>query len=1586
MMLVLLLCVIMKIAELSVGRTSPQLPVPTGPPFSYCNKPRRFLHRNYHRNSGDNCRCPRKKCAGKGTTVTEDPQTPGSDCNSNPATDSIPQDLINSEFIQDNVEYQWFIDYGYRDGGLQVHPSVLSSLSASYSRDDLGYYDDLSRNLDANLAEIDMESFRTADIHTLLTTLPVMCTNPIQNSEFNYQRERYASISGSVMEKLDIGSSMSPHTSSQGEDSACSTTDTISICKSSLLFSPLKEAPVLPVGGSYSVDSLDCEDMLLTCQANNKNNYTIAFEGSMTMYSDGSQDFENQEKQQRAFEAAEAYYTSNKIDLKNMYDLSMACSDSKIYTTWSNLKHCSVNKAMSRHPSGNNNTIPNLLQTSENNFMINATRRSQSLPDLRKSLEFLHQGVNGPLNFSIDSAESHNHAQQMHSSGSMSRSITEDSSDGGAGNHSTGKKLQNLSLVRLFMKQKSMSAEGMSLTLDQSDSNSEGGWPSNHSGSCASTSNTNTNANVQIHKQNVSPCNRRRSTENNDFSINWIRTDCCNRDAENPREVFNSIPKYSLVREDEKTGTSASVSVDQLSSDNASNSVENVTCLEKEANDLPKRNAEIHSRSVWTLDSNKYPIYTKTMGVQAMTQVEDNGVQTSLIYDVSADKTARPSFRETIVNQRPVYVVYPNYTLPDLSFLNVNQSKLDNVALKPQSFDKNKVNWKKPSANRPFSCNDIDALKQRGFSHVKDWESLTFLLPLEYKKILHHVPEIPKHINCNEEIKKPLFCLSPPLRQRKRTTTEYLPNNSSSTSSTATQPSSGYRGSSTILTDSSSTNQQAMSNNLINPLYPYRYDCGASSEASVVGNERHGHRTLEQTKAGPRLPKRSISLPYAEKETDCLGRVPPRPPLPRSILRKTRLSANKRYSMFEMGGVKEVDDQIETNKRMSLQEPYYINNDVHPLCNGKIIDSEKDIDETEERLNEAAAINETEADFSGHNEDDVKQLEDFLKRSGLSSQSSDGDNEDPDVKLRSYVKKFLSLRMNKEIVKNIDMVDPQKKTVSFAMNQRRRYLDDKTNNANLPIPEPVRDRSYMEKGPEVDRENKAVNLEAKRKMVLSVNRAVDLLMKYWNSEPTNGWTDYDEKDECAQLCLTNLCPALYSIMSDGLKPNISSAFGPITNSVWQVVEASSQQGPLTKTLNELVQKINGEDVMTEGMLKFHAFVFGLLNLRALDAWFAYLCTRESILRKHYKGNSLFVSALANANTREIMDNLLYILNPLAFHPFQIDLLYQYRQLHNSFGNMNNHIANAVNFRNMEHLSNESHLDKMETCATTSSPKKIRPRSSISYNNYDDQINSYKCDVESAVKRRLSTPLGIINGFHTLERIAFDDSEDYTDSLEHSPLNRANKPPINAPGKTNTKSKTDEDDTVCGEIKFRRLQEKWEQMVNKDEAKDTAVPSSPTRTPAALVKSKIPRPLTSPVKQPTLLSANTKTKSPISGIPALKKSPVPSTAKVTPKKPIDLRGKDVVTRRTSRVDQETTGVPRSHLARPSSLPYKTHTLISKDKNLISPQRRAASTSLPRPTSTITPRNTPTKNKLNSIITSCAYRFQRGPYTIASSSLR
>ncbi|XP_051165315.1 uncharacterized protein LOC127284070 isoform X3 [Leptopilina boulardi] len=1459
MMLVLLLCVIMKIAEFSVGRVSPPLQTQTRPPHQPCCNKRKRRDRRQCRKSNDKCKCCFLKRAGKGTTTMEDPQTPGSDCNSNPATDPIAQDLIGSEFVQDNSEYQWFID-SYRDGGLHVHHSVLSSLSASYTRDDLGYYDDLARNLDANLAEVDMESFRTADIHTLLTALPVMCTDPVQHSE--------------------------------GEESACSTTDTISICKSSLLFSPVKETPVLPPGGSYSVDSLDCEDMLLTCQTNNKNNYTIAFEGSITMYSDGSQDFDGHDKQ-KVYEAP-VTYNDKTLDLKNILNLSMACSDSKIYTTWSNLKHSSINKAMTRHPSGNNNTIPNFLQGAGNILLSNA-KRSQSLPDLSRTHEL--QQINVPLNFSVDSATS-NHTGALQSSGSvMSRSVTEESSDS-VGNVSSSKKLHNMSLVKLFMKQKSMSAEGMSLTLDQSDSVSENGWP---------TSNSDSGTNTQIHRQNINNSDRQELTEN-DFTINWVKTEHYSGSETQTDNNLSDIPKHqNSIRKE----------LSNISNGDLTDSTTKSTSALDSHSEVERR-----PKNAWCDATTQEKRYSRTMGIQAITEVEDNAVQTSLVYPIPEVK-ATNTIQEMHVDKKSVYVVYPNYTLPDLSFLNSSNEKFENIALKPQNFNKEKT-WKKSTkSNRPFSCNDIDALKQRGFSHVKDWESLTFLLPNDYKRILHDVPEVPQHIKLGEEVRKPLFCLSPPMKSRRRVISEIV-NNASSTSSTATQPSSGYRGSSTLLTDSS-TNQQTF-NSAANPLYLYRYD-SASSETSQEITNRYG---IQKGVAGPTLPKRSKSLPQGEKDSsDYTGKVPPRPPLPRSILRKNKVT--KRCSMFEMGDVEEVEDKcLETNKRMSMPEPYYINNDLHLLRNDRIDDSDKDVDEIEERfqierLKEMVDRIDDRSSMDS-SEEDVKQLEEFLKRSGFSSQSSDGDeNSDTDVKLRSYVRKFLALRMNKDILKTIDMGESQKKTVSFATGERN-YLTDN----NLDVKETMIDETKDET------DARCFDLNEKKQLMWPVKKAVDVLLKYWHAEPVRSRQGYNDSNECSQISLQNLCPPLYAIMSDDLKPQLNSTFGPMANSVWQVVEASSQQGPLTKTLNELVQKINSEDLITEGMLKFNAFVFGLLNLRALDAWFAYLCTRESILRKHYNNNSLFVRALSCGQSREVIDALLDILQPLAFCPFQLDLLYQYRQLHNSFGSRKSVFRNETN---------------------PESPRKARPRSCINYG-FDDKCRDQKAEIEKAAKKRWSH-LPLSSKFH-FDRIGSEDSEEYTDSLEHSPLNRASAKSISRLRSPETRVIDDEDEVIPADVKFRKLQEKWEMVLGKDESKEQIVPppSSPNRTPTCNIgKSKIPRLLTSPIRTLNLTNAQGKnTKSPVTGIPALKKTPT-QVPKTLPKKP-DSRGAKDVTKRTSRVDQEMVNIGKTHLTRPSSLPYKTYGM-TKDKAMISPHRRAASTSLPRPTSAVITRNTPAK---------------------------
>lgn len=533
----------------------------------------------------------------------------------------------------------------------------------------------------------------------------------------------------------------------------------------------------------------------------------------------------------------------------------------------------------------------------------------------------------------VDSTESNNLMQKLHNSGSnyLTNAESFDNTE-----NACMKKLQNLSLVRLFMKQKSMSVEGMSFTLDQSDSTND-----NNDNNSSSDSVTNTNTQIQRHDNNV--CDRRASE--NDFSINWIRRDMINnRDMENERETLNTrkCHKVASQSKNDKVEMMSSTSIEEFSE-----SISKSACTSgQQSFDIINDPFEHQQKNVWVgLTDKQQPIF-RTTGIQANAEMEDNAIQTSLIFTAVKEKDG-PFLQETIINKKPVYIVYPNYTLPDLSFLKIKDTEINNLTLKPHMFDKNNVEWKRTiHSSKPFSYNDIDALRQRGFAHIKDWESLTFLLPYEYKKILHDVPEVSKYININEEVKRPLFCLSPPVRHKIGPISEFVPTNTSSTSSTATQPSSGYRGSSTILTDSS-TNQPPLLNNAVNPLYLYRYD-SISSETSLMNNDKKIHILNQTRQACPSLPKRSVSLLQGEGEPSFNNsRVPPRPPLPRSILRKNKILANKRYSMFEMGDVGEQSEELSTeiNKRMSLQEPYYMNNDL--LYYGRAIDSEKDVDETE---------------------------------------------------------------------------------------------------------------------------------------------------------------------------------------------------------------------------------------------------------------------------------------------------------------------------------------------------------------------------------------------------------------------------------------------------------------------------------------------------------------------------------------------------------------------------------------------------------------------------------------------------------------
>lgn len=248
-----------------------------------------------------------------------------------PPSASTTSSCTDSVLLQDaGDELQWCADYPFNrefqrhlcsssltSSGRLMRRSILSvSGDACVMGDDGGglggvdlSYEDLSKNFDANLAEIDMETFRSEDIHAILT-LPALYGGDFQSAS---RGEQCASVSGSFLEALPLDAS-SVHDSKvespgQEEDSG-----EMSICRDEPLFSPIKECgpPLLARGGSgcgsqggaagevggaggvgggtLSTDSLDVSsfeehDLVLTCQAN-KDNYTIAFQQSGTHFSD----------------------------------------------------------------------------------------------------------------------------------------------------------------------------------------------------------------------------------------------------------------------------------------------------------------------------------------------------------------------------------------------------------------------------------------------------------------------------------------------------------------------------------------------------------------------------------------------------------------------------------------------------------------------------------------------------------------------------------------------------------------------------------------------------------------------------------------------------------------------------------------------------------------------------------------------------------------------------------------------------------------------------------------------------------------------------------------------------------------------------------------------------------------------------------------------------------------------------------------------------------------------------------------------------------------------------------------------------
>lgn len=1506
----------------------------------------------------------------RGMTAAEEKlaivHTPESDCNSN-NLDSTASYLSNTssqdvDFFQDNSDYQWFLDYGYRE--THHHASILS-LSTSYG---VGCYDDLARDIDTQLAEVDMENFRAEDI---LTTLPAMCCADLQSER---QGEMFASVSGSMMVKFDFDSSLSPHSSSQEESNGSSS---MSLCKSEPLFSPVRETP-LPTT-NYSVDSLDCEeqDMMLTCQAN-KDNYTIAFEGS-TVMGDDSDYHDTGDSGATSTWSSEGTGGTRQSSMRIghlQHQSHMASSDAP-FTTWSKLVKRSSEVG--------------LKQQSINNDNVSVLRHSSvSLPNLTARIYWTKNQLN------ISTMENRAfglggcvklYDVQNNSNSAASESGTSSLSSGTMNVHPAQpqqqpqqQRTQNFSLVRLFIKQRS----GSNTSMDQSAA-SDCNYITSEFDSRRNTKSFSEyefretlcdnrkpkTATLKKINSNILSADFRNKndikslTDNN--ATDWIKDEItaqCFEDSlvqnrshdlitEEEEDVSDSVERLT---ESDSTKGGDSVSVcsceGSLSQSRAKFSVNNNNSFETDDVRIPvqphlrrgtqtqasQQNSMMSPGSSSTCsdptDGTRIRCVRGTTVRNSATQCPlhciDRSMQTSASLQqtpssntpTAADDTKKQNGKDKVPDEKkPVYVLYPNYTLPDLEFIKEHQLDLEQVFLTPIRFS---PGWTPPTTPtttssptktkykpRPVSCFDVEELRKKGFGHIRDWESLTFLLPREYCQLLADIPEIKQHASKRCDNLKPLFCVSPPLSKMKPCEFSPFPDgrttvNVSSSSSTGTQPSSGYRGSSTLLTDSGP-------NPSANPLFVYRYD-SLSSDSGMTG---------------PPLPKRSISLPEDKNG------APPRPPLPRGILRNSienaklrKNNANKkRYSMFEM---ETTDFEAETeltaveNKRLS-----------YPQCvPGKTVTADSSEGSDEGLGGDSWPRPPTPP--TSH----ALRLQQLLETSGEQWDPKDMDN------LRAQVSRFLNQAGRKSVSfadkgeeQQSGMTPPNSPQTSVAHRAYQCKLPSGL--CEVPIREDIEASFLAER-------LKAAEISAKTDLVDVVSDAVDRVLLSYETETM---------ENVAKVTLSTLCPALYAVLSDGLKPTLQTPFGDINNSVWQVIEASAQQGPMTRALNELVLKLNGEDVLTEGVIKFNSFIFGLLNVQGLDVWLSFLRTRESVLRKHYHDDGLILSACrGQANNRVLSDRLLSSLKPLTEKTFKLDLLYETRQLHQSLLQLtklpispshSNSSSSSKGSWTLRRLlqSIQTGLNgsnEEDTTADTTEVSVTRPRSCV------DSVGGFSVvsDIASTVRKRWSgTHIGskLANAF---DRLAPDDTEEeYTDSLETG------------------KPQPSHEEECTG--KFRRLQMKWEMLSGRDN--NTAVQSeepSPTASPVKSstnssvtggTKSRIPRPVTSPVRPSAQTAPATPAssqrppiKKPLLPVSQPKKSPAAPSVNSLRNRPMNdiTKGRVSTTSgitRTSRLDS----LPKTGpVQRPSSLPYRT----SSHSRVPDFHRRAVSSSTVRKSDT------------------------------------
>ncbi|XP_018420728.1 PREDICTED: RUN and SH3 domain-containing protein 1 [Nanorana parkeri] len=188
-------------------------------------------------------------------------------------------------------------------------------------------------------------------------------------------------------------------------------------------------------------------------------------------------------------------------------------------------------------------------------------------------------------------------------------------------------------------------------------------------------------------------------------------------------------------------------------------------------------------------------------------------------------------------------------------------------------------------------------------------------------------------------------------------------------------------------------------------------------------------------------------------------------------------------------------------------------------------------------------------------------------------------------------------------------------------------------------------------------------LRDKKSLLIAIGSSVDRIISHFNGSRNQVQKaqlgDSRLSPKLGYLILNSLCPALFSLLGDGLKPFQKDVIiGRRRLSPWNLVEASTKSGP--ESLHFLFYNVSQYQQLRDPQRRFNAFIFGLLNTKQLDIWVSFLHLIYDQLSVFFLPTGFL--PLAATSCPELREELLLTLQPLSALTFHTDLLFEHHHL------------------------------------------------------------------------------------------------------------------------------------------------------------------------------------------------------------------------------------------------------------------------------------------------------------------------------------